>query len=131
MDFDSPAKLIEGIERYFGRDLGSWLACFDAPYAFVTADTTMVADDEDAARRQFAPAFKGLQAAGFASSIADNITTRFVGTDLALVDARFTRWHRDGTSMGATAALYVCRRHEVGWRIAAVIQHPPGDDALP
>ena len=128
--FDDPTKLIKGIEMYFGRDLDRWLACFDSPFTFVTPEATMVAGDEETARRQFRPAFKALQAADFASSEAERVTTRYAGPDLAFIDTTFTRSHQDGTPMGKAAALYVCRRHGAEWRIAAVIQHPPDCNVL-
>src|SRR4051794_14841444 len=103
---------MEGIELYFGTDLDRWLACFDPPFTFVTPEATTVARDEATARRHFSPAFEALQAAGFGSSVAESVTTRYGGPDLAFVDASFNRAHRDGTSMGRAAALYVCRRRE-------------------
>ena len=122
---DVPAKLIECIEETFGRDLDAWLGCFQPPFAFVTAQATLVAADEAEARLRFGPAFESLQGSGFASSVADQVTTRYLGEEIALVDASFTRHHRDGSQMGRMAALYVCRRDAERWRIAAVIQHPP------
>ena len=130
-EFDEPSKLMKGIELYFGTDLDRWLACFDPPFAFVTPEATTVARDESTARRQFGPAFEALQAAGFASSVAESVTTKYAGPDLAFVDASFKRAHRDGTFMGRAAALYVCRRRGSQWRIAAVIQHPPESPVLP
>jgi len=128
---DVPATLIERIEETFGRDLDAWLACFQPPFAFVTSHVTLVAADEAEARLRFGPAFERLQASGFASSVADEVTTRYLGEDLALVDARFTRRNRDGSQMGRMAAVYVCRRDAEGWHVAAVIQHPPDAMAFP
>ena len=128
---DVPAKLIERIAETFGHDLDAWLACFQPPFAFVTPEATLVAADEAEARLRFGPAFESLQGSGFASSVADEVTTRYLGEDIALVDASFTRHRRDGSQMGRMAALYVCRRYAEGWRIAAVIQHPPDDMAFP
>ena len=129
--FDGPERLIERIEQTFGVDIDAWLECFSPPYAFVTPEATLIALNEAEARRRFAPGFESLQAAGFASSVADHVSTRYLGDDMALVDAILTRRHRDGSQMGTMAALYVCRRHDERWRIAAVIQHPPEHQALP
>ena len=129
--FDGPARLIERIEQTFGRDIDAWLECFSPPYAFVTPEATLVAMNEAEARHRFRPGFESLQVAGFGSSVADHVSTRYLGADMALVDAIFTRRHRNGSQMGTMAALYVCRRHDERWRIAAVIQHPPEHQALP
>jgi len=127
---DVPERLIECIEQFFGRDLDGWLACFEPPFAFVTAEGTVLAADVTEARRRFGPAFEALQAAGFASSVADRVSTSYVDKDMALVDAAFTRRHRDGSPMGRMAALYVCRRRNEQWRIAAVVQHSPERSAF-
>ena len=129
-DADVPERLIERIGQSFGRDLDAWLACFEPPFAFVTPEATVVAENEDAARRRFRRAFEALQAAGFESSAADHVSVSYIGDDMALVDAAFTRRHRDGSPMGRMAALYVCRRRDEHWRIAAVVQHSPDRPVL-
>ena len=128
---DVPERLIECIEQFFGRDLDGWLSCFEPPFAFVTPEATVLAADVAEARRRFGPAFEALEGSGFGSSVADHVSTSYVGDDMALVDATFTRRHRDGSPMGRMAALYVCRRREEQWRIAAVVQHAPERPAFP
>ena len=122
-------ELVATIERTFGRDVDEWLTVFDTPFV-VVAESTMVLPSGDAAREQFAAVFAALVGRGFVSTEADDVEVRVVSDDLAFVDASFTRRRADGSELERVATLYVCRRRPSGWRVGALIPHPPGTHVL-
>lgn len=122
--------LIARIEETFGRDIDAWLDCFDVPFAVVGAAATVTFPDRETARTFFGRLYDALADRGFASTGADAVRMRVVTDDLALVDADFTRRRADGSELERLATLYVCRRGDAGWRVAALISHPPGAPAL-
>ena len=128
-DGEALRELIATIERTFGRDVDKWLAVFDIPFV-VVAESTMVLPSADAARDRFAAMFAALVGRGFASTEADDVEVRVVSDDLAFVDATFTRRRADGSELERVASLYVCRRRLNGWRVGALIPHPPGTHVL-
>ena len=124
-DSQALRELIATIERTFGRDVDEWLTVFDIPFV-VVAESTMVLPSADVARERFAAVFTAVVGRGFASTVADDVEVRVVSDDLAFVDATFTRRRADGTELERVASLYVCRRRPDGWRVGALIPHPPG-----
>src|SRR5689334_9342389 len=122
--------LIGQIETTFGRDLEGWLACFARPVVFVTPVVTLTLADDAAAERQFRPMFDELRTLGFHSTAADSVVIRHIGDAVALVDAAFTRRRADGSELERVGALYVCRRSDNGWSVAALVAHPADVAAL-
>ena len=128
-DAEAVRELIATIERTFGRDVDEWLTVFDIPFV-VVAESTMVVPSADAARERFGAMFAALAGRGFASTEADDVEVRVVSDDLAFVDATFTRRRADRSELERVASLYVCRRGPRGWRVGALIPHPPGTHVL-
>lgn len=124
-DAEPLRDLIGTIARTFGRDVDAWLTVFDVPFV-VVAESTMVLPSADVARERFAAMFAALVGRGFASTEADDVEVRIVSDDLAFVDATFTRRRADGSELERVASLYVCRRRPEGWRVGALVPHPPG-----
>jgi len=126
-EFDEPSTLMKGLEMYFGTDLDRCSRASTRRFTFVTPAATTVAGDESTARRQFGPCVPG------ATSGWLRIERRRARHDQVWPWTRSRVRRRrassgrnaNGTSTGRAAALYVCRRREASWRIAAVIQHPP------
>ena len=116
--------LVARIEATFGRDLDGWLACFDHPLVVVAPDATMAFPDRDGARARFGPVFEALVARGFHSTAADEVRVRVAGADLAFIDASFTRRRADDSELERVAAVYVCRRADDAWRVAALVPRP-------
>lgn len=123
--------LIGRIEASFGRDLHAWLTCFSRPMILVTPAGTLSLPDDAAAHAQFRPMFDDLVARGFESTRADSVTIRQVDDNLALVDAVFTRQRSDRSLLERVGALYICRRTDHEWVVAALVAHPPEVAALP
>jgi hypothetical protein len=128
-DTEALRALIATIERTFGHDVDEWLTVFDTPFV-VVAESTMVLPSADVARERFGAMFAALVGRSFASTKADDVEVRVVADDLALVDATFTRRRADGSELERLATLYVCRRRPDGWRVGALIPHPPGTHVL-
>lgn len=122
--------LIGRIETTFGIDIMAWLSCFARPVVFVTRMGTLTLADDAAATAQFQPMFDGLAGRGFHSTKADSVVIRHIGDDMALVDAAFTRRRADGSKLERVGALYVCRRTEDDWIVAALIGHPAEVNAI-
>ncbi len=122
--------LIGRIEATFGVDLHRWLACFARPVVFVAPTGTLSLADDAAAEAQFRPMFSALAERGFHSTKADSVVVRIIGDELALVDAAFTRRREDGSELERVGALYVCRRTDDAWIVAALIAHPAEVSAL-
>lgn len=122
--------LLGRIESTFGTDLEAWLACFARPVVFVTPMATLTFADDASAAAQFRPMFDALRRRGFHSTKADSVVTRRLGEAVALVDAAFTRRRADGSVLERVGALYVCRRSETGWTVAALVGHDADVAAL-
>jgi len=118
------------IEATFGVDLDSWMACFARPMVVVAPAGTLTLADDAAVAARFRPIFDALAERGFASTTADEVSSRVIDQDLALVDASFTRRRADGSELERVAALYVCRRVDDGWIAATLIGPAPEMRAL-
>lgn len=92
---------------------------------------TVYLSDRSQAQSMFDPLFTTLADQGFDRSVAERVLTRQLGDDVSLVDATFVRRRSDGSALERVATLYVCRRTNSGWRIVALIPHPPDSPALP
>jgi len=55
------------------------------------------------------------------------MAVKLLGQNVALVSVVAQRQAKDGTVVEKVSGSYVLRRADTGWKIAALVGHPPAD----
>lgn len=98
------------------------------PCTVITRWGAYVLDGRDEIESAFTSVQRDLRARGCRRTERRDLRVRMLDGRLARARAVAVRYGKEGREMERTAATYVLRRTEKGWRIAVLVEHGPGEE---
>ena len=113
-------------EEYFlafkNKDYKSISNCFDFPTSFILQHKTINASSRLKLKLIYRKIIGDLPVY-YSYSRIDNLSIKIVDDNLALVDAQYSRFKKDGSSYYTGTGIYGLRKSDGGWKIYSMMPY--------